>query len=58
MTLLKQISTPTLLLPYKRMYMQSFHHNNELIPEQHLNEHSPMFELLHYDTARHNAPDA
>ena len=34
MTLLKQINTPTLLLPYEQMYIQSFHHNNELIPEQ------------------------
>jgi len=42
MTLLKQINTPTLLLPYEQMYIQSFHHNNELIPEQHLNEHNPM----------------
>ena len=34
MSLLKQINTPTLLLPYEQMYIQSFHHNNELIPEQ------------------------
>jgi len=32
MTLLKQINTPALLLPYEQMYIQSFHHNNELIP--------------------------
>jgi len=58
MTLLKQIDTPTLLLPYEQMYVQSFYHNNEHIPEQHLNEHNPMFELLHSNTARHNPPDA
>jgi len=57
MTLLKQINTPNLLLPYKQMY-QSFHHNNELIPEQHLNEHNPMFDLRHSNTTRHNPPDA
>ena len=33
MTLLKQLDTPTILLPYEQMYIQSFHHNNELIPE-------------------------
>jgi len=26
------------------MYMQSLHHNNELIQEQHPNEHNPMFQ--------------
>jgi len=36
MTLLKQMNTPTLLLPYEQMYIPSFHHNNELILEQHL----------------------
>jgi len=41
-----------------KMYIQSFHHNNELIPEQHLNEHNPMFDLLHSNTTRHNPPDA
>ena len=58
LTLLKQINTPTLLLPYEQMYIQSFPHSNELIPEQHLNEHNPMFVLLHSNTARHNPPDA
>ena len=57
MTLLKQINTPTLLLPYEQMYIQSFHHNNELIPE-HLNKHNPMFYLLHSNTTCHNPPDA
>jgi hypothetical protein len=58
MTLLKQINTPTLLLPRKQMYIQSFHHNNELIPKQHLNEHNPMFDILHSNTTRRNPPDA
>ena len=57
MTLLKQINTPTLLLAYEQMYVQSFHHNNELIPEQHPNEHNPVFDLLHSNTTRHNRPD-
>ena len=58
MTLLKQINTPTLLLPHEQMYIQSFHHNNELIPEQYLNERNPMFNLLHSNTTHHNPPDA
>jgi hypothetical protein len=46
MTLLKQINKPSLLLPYEKMYIQIFRCNNELIPEQHPNEHNPMLELL------------
>ena len=57
LTLLQQINILTLLLPYEQMYIQSFHHN-ELIPEQHLNEHNPVFDLLHSNTTRHNQPDA
>jgi len=57
MTLLKQINTPTLLLPYEQMYIQSFLHNNELVSEQHLNERNRTFDLLHSNTARHNPPD-
>jgi len=56
-TLLKQINTPTLLLPYEQMYIQSLHHSNELIPEKHLNERNPMFDLLHSNTTRHNPLD-
>jgi len=46
MTLLKQIKKPSLLLPYEQMYIQIFHHNNELIPEQHPSQQNPMLELL------------
>jgi phosphoribulokinase len=46
MTLLKQISNPSVLLPHEQMYIQIFRRNNELIREQHPNEHNPMFELL------------
>jgi len=54
MTLLKQINTPTHLLPYEQTYIHSFHHNNKLIPEQHLNEHNAMFDFLHSNTTCHN----
>ena len=53
LTLLKRINILTLLLPYEQMYIQSFHHN-ELIPEQHLNEHNPMFDLLHTHNPMHS----
>jgi hypothetical protein len=48
MKILKQINIPNFLLPYEQMYIQSFNHNKELIPEQYPNEHNRMFELLHH----------
>jgi len=42
MTRLKQINTPTLLLPYGQMYSHSFHRNNELLPEQQGHRSAPM----------------
>ena len=53
MTLLKRIDGPSLLLPYEQIYIQLFHHNNHLIPEQHPNEQNPMFQLLYH---KHNTP--
>jgi len=47
MTLLKHIDKPSLFLPYKQLYIKLFHHNNQLIPEQHPNEQNPMFQLLY-----------
>jgi hypothetical protein len=38
---------PNLLLPYEHMYIQLFHHNYHLIPEQYPNEQNPMFQLLY-----------
>jgi len=46
------------MLPYEQMYIQPFHHNNELTPEKHPNEHNPTFHILHSNTTRHNPPDA
>jgi hypothetical protein len=48
MALLKPINKPSLLLPYEEMYIQNFRRNNELISEQHPNEHNPMFEHLQH----------
>jgi len=47
MTLLKHIDKPSLLLPHEQLYVQLFHHNNQLIPEQHPNEQNPMFHLIY-----------
>jgi hypothetical protein len=40
------LQLPALLLPYEQMYIQSLYHYNELMPEQHPNEHNPMCEFL------------
>jgi len=50
MTLLKQVSKPTLLLPYEQMFIQSLHHSNELINEQQASGHNPMYELHRTET--------
>jgi len=41
-TLLKHIETPSLLIPYEQLYIQSYNNDNHLIPEQHSNEQNPM----------------
>jgi len=43
MSLLKNIDKPSLPQPYEQMYIQLFHYNNQLIPEDHPNEQIPMF---------------
>ena len=48
MTLLTLINKPHLMLLFEQMYIQTLYHNNELIPEQHPNEHNPLFELLQH----------
>jgi hypothetical protein len=55
MTLLKQINKPSLLLPLEQMFIQILHRNNELMPEQHPNEHNPMFELLQHTHPPHTS---
>jgi hypothetical protein len=41
MTLLKHINKTTLLVPYEQFYIQSYHHNKQLIPEQHIRNITP-----------------
>jgi hypothetical protein len=47
MTLLKHIDKTTLLLPYEQLYIQSFHHHKQPIPEQHVGDHNPMYQLIY-----------
>jgi len=51
MTLLKHIEKPSLLIPYEQLNIQSYHRNNQLIPEQHSNEQNPVYQLIYN---RHN----
>ena len=46
-TLLKHINGPTLLLPYEQLYIQTYHHHKQLIPEQHVDKVNPMYQLIH-----------
>ena len=46
MTLLKHLKRPT-LLPYEQLFIQTYHHHKQLIPEQHVGEVNPMYQLIH-----------
>jgi len=47
MTLLKHINETTLLAPYEKLYIQSYSHNKQLIPEQRTFKHNPLYQLSH-----------
>ena len=47
MNLLKYIDKITLLLPYEQLYIQSYHHHKQLIPEQHIGEHNLIYQLTY-----------
>jgi hypothetical protein len=47
MELLKQINKTKFLIPYEQLYIQSHHHNKQLIPEQNSGEYNPMYELVY-----------
>jgi len=57
-TLLKHIEKPSLFIPYEQLYIKSYHHNNQLIPEQHSNEQNPMYQLIYnrHNTSHPNWP--
>ena len=58
MTLLKHIENPSLLIPYKQLYIQSYDYNNKLIPEQHSNEQNPTYQTIYnrHNTSHHTWP--
>jgi len=34
-----------MLIPYEQLFIQTFHHNGNLITEQGTGEHNPLFQL-------------
>jgi hypothetical protein len=47
MTLLKHINKASLLLPYEQLYIQTYHQHKQLISEQYIGEHNPIYQLIH-----------
>ena len=45
MNLLKSLSTPSLLIPHERFFIQSFHKEGKLISEQNPGENNPLNQL-------------
>jgi hypothetical protein len=46
MSLLKPVKKTHMLVPYEQLYIQSFHQNGRLIPEQNCGEQNPLFALV------------
>jgi len=49
MSLLKPIHNTAKLIPYERLFIQTFHHNGSLVNKQSNNELNPLFHLT-FDT--------
>ena len=45
MTLLKPLHDTAKLIPYEQLFIQTFHHNGDLIDEPTATEHNPLFHL-------------
>jgi len=45
MSLLKPIHKTSMLIPYEQLFIQTFHHNGNLIKEQGTGEQNPLFHL-------------
>jgi hypothetical protein len=45
MSLLKPIHKTSILIPYEQLFIQSFHHNGNLITKQGTGEQNPLFQL-------------
>jgi hypothetical protein len=46
MSLLKPIHKTSVLIPYEQLFIQTFHHNGNLITEQGTGEPNPLFQLV------------
>ena len=46
MTLLKYEQKTPMLIPYKQLFMQTYHRNGLLIPEQNIGDPNPLFQLI------------
>jgi hypothetical protein len=46
MSLLKQITKSSLLIPYEQFYIQSHSYHKELIPEQNTTEKNTMYQFI------------
>ena len=45
MSLLRPIHKTSMLIPYEQLFIQTFHHNGNLIMEQGTGEQNPLFQL-------------
>ena len=46
MRLLKQVNKTTTLIPYERLYIQTFHQVGKLIPEQYPGDTNPLLQAV------------
>jgi hypothetical protein len=50
MSLIKPIHKTAMLIPYEQLFIQTFHHNGNLITEQGIGEQIPLIQLAIYTT--------
>jgi len=46
MTLLKYEQKTPMLIPYEQLFIQTYHRNGLLIPQQHIGNTNPLFQLI------------
>jgi len=46
MTLLKYEQRTPMLIPYAQLFIQTYHRNGLLLPEQHIGDANPLFQLI------------
>ena len=57
MTLLKHIEKPSLVIPYVQLYIQLYHHNNQLFRSNTQTNKTPCFNYSTTETTRHTPPN-